>query len=90
MNHHINPAKVAITLGAFLGGMHLIWSIFVALGWAQALVDFNLRMHMVSVPVVVKAFDFGTVAMLIAISTIMGYIIGYVFALIWNRMHHER
>ena len=90
MNHHINPAKVAITLGAFLGGGHVIWSIFVALGWAQALVDFKLRMHMVSVPVVVKDFDFGTAAMLIATATIIGYIIGYVFALIWNRTHRER
>ena len=90
MNHHINPAKVAITLGAFLGGGYVIWSIFVALGWAQALVDFKLWVHMVSVPVVVKAFDLSAVATLIIISTVIGYIVGYVFALIWNRMHHER
>jgi hypothetical protein len=87
MNHHINPAKTAITLATFLGGVHFIWSIFVALGWAQALINFKLWAHMVSVPVVVKTFNLSAATTLILISTVMGYIVGYAFALIWNRMH---
>ncbi len=88
MNHHINPAKAAITLGAFLGGLHIIWSILVASGWAQDFVDFILWAHMVSLPyVVVKAFDLSAAVTVIIITTIIGYTIGYAFARVWNRIH---
>lgn len=87
MNHYINPATTGLAVGAFVGGWHLVWSILVALGWAQALVDFKLWVHMVSMPIVVKAFDFSTAVTLIVIAAIIGCVAGYIFALIWNRMH---
>ena len=89
MNHHISPAKTALTMGVFVGGLHLVWSVLLALGWAQALVDFKLRMHMISVPVVVNSFDLSTAVMLVIVTTIAGYIIGNIFARVWNRMHAE-
>lgn len=89
MNHHIDPVKTGLAVGALMGGWHLVWSILVALGWAQPLVDFVLWMHMISVPYVVKAFDLSTAAILIVITAIVGYVFGYVFARIWNRMHRS-
>lgn len=87
MNQHMNPAKTGLAVGVFFGGLHLVWSVLIALGWAQALVDFKLWMHMVSVPVVIKAFDLTTAIMLIIIATIVGYVVGYLYARIWNRVH---
>ncbi len=87
MEHHIDPAKTALTVGVFIGGGHVIWSILVALGVAQGIVDFVLWMHMISLPYVVKAFDFSAAATLIIITSIVGYVVGYLFANIWNRMH---
>lgn len=87
MNHYINPTKTALTIGAFAGGLHLVWSIFIALGWAQALVDFKLWVHMISVPIVVKPFELSTAATLVIVTAIVGYVVGHIFALIWNRMH---
>ncbi len=87
MDHHINPAKAALTVGAFIGGWHVVWSVLVALGWAQAIVDFVLWMHMISVPYVVKAFDPSAAVVLIVVTAVMGYVFGFVFARIWNRMH---
>lgn len=87
MNHHINPAKVALTVGALVGGWHVVWSVLIALGWAQALVDFVLWVHMISMPVVVKAFDLSTATTLVVVTTIVGYVVGYLFARIWNRVH---
>lgn len=89
MNHHLSPAKTALTVGVFVGALHVVWSALVALGWAQALVDFKLRMHMVSMPVVVSAFDLSTAVMLVVVATIAGYIVGNIFARVWNRMHGE-
>ena len=89
MNHYISPVKTGYVVGAFIGGLHLVWSLLVALGWAQALVDLKLRLHMVSVPVVVNAFALSTAVMLVVMAVIMGYVLGYLFAHIWNRMHRD-
>ncbi len=89
MEHYINPAKTALTVGAFIGGWHVIWSILVALGVAQGIVDFALWMHMINLPYAVKAFDSSAAATLIIVTAIMGYVVGYLFANIWNRMHRD-
>ncbi len=87
MNHHIDPTNTALTVGAFAGGLHLVWSILIALGWAQGLVNFILWAHMVSLPYVVKEFDFSAAIILVVVTTLVGGVFGYVFARIWNKMH---
>lgn len=87
MNHHIDPVKTGLAVGALLGGLHLVWAILVALGWAQALVDFVLWMHMINLPYVVKAFDLSAAATLVVITALVGYALGYLYARIWNRVH---
>ncbi len=89
MNHYIDPAKTALAVGAFVGGWHLIWSILVALGWAQALVNFSMWAHMVSAQVVIKEFDLSAAFTVIVVAAIIGCVVGYVFAHIWNRMHRD-
>jgi membrane protein DedA with SNARE-associated domain len=42
---------------------------------------------MVSVPVVVNAFDLSAAVTVIVIAAIIGCIVGYVFANIWNHAH---
>ena len=87
MNQHLNPTKTGLALGGLVGGLHIVWSILVAFGWAQSLVNFNLWAHMVSLPFVVKTFDLSTAVTLVVIAAIVGYVVGHVFALIWNRVH---
>ncbi len=87
MDHHINPTKTALTVGAFVGGWHIVWSLLVAFGWAQMIIDFVLWMHMMSVPWVVKSFDLPAAVTLVIVTWIFGYVLGYIFAKIWNRMH---
>lgn len=85
--NHLNPGKVGLALGTLVGGLHLVWSVLIWLGWAQALVNFNLWAHMVSMPVVINAFDPSAAITLIIVAAILGYAVGSVFARIWNRMH---
>jgi len=87
MNQHINPIKTGIALGKFIGGVHLVWALLVALGWAQALVNFSLWAHMVSYPVVIETFSFSAAVSVIVIASIVGYIFGYAFAHAWNHSH---
>ena len=87
MNHHINPAKAGLALGGLVGGVHVVWSILIALVWAQALVNFSMWAHMVSVPVVVGQFDFTAAITVILVATAIGFVLGYAFAKIWNYLH---
>jgi hypothetical protein len=87
--HHINPTKTGLTLGAFLGGLHMIWAILVGLGLAQQLVSFILWAHMITIVHLVLDFDFAAAVTLVVITAFIGYMVGYSFALIWNRMHRN-
>ena len=89
MNHHINPVKAGLALGGLVGGLHLVWSVLIALGWAQALVNFSQWVHMISVPVVVEPFDLTAAITVILVATAIGYVLGYAFAKIWNYSNHS-
>lgn len=83
----LNVGKAALMVGFFVGGAHLIWSILIALRWAQALVNFSAGLHMVTAPVQVLPFNLGTAFLLILIAFTVGYIGGRIFASIWNAVN---
>ncbi len=83
----IHRQKFALTFGTFAAVLHLVWSIIVALGWGQSLMDFVYQMHFMQNPYMVATFSLPRAIGLIAIAFVMGYIISSVFALIWNKFH---
>jgi hypothetical protein len=84
---HLKPHKVGLALGGFIAAMHIIWSVIVALGWGQPLLEFAFWAHMVK-PALFKVgpFDFGTTLILIICVAAIGYGAGRVFATIWNKV----
>ena len=82
-----NPNKVGLVFAAVLGGWHLIWAILVLLGWAQRIIDFIFWAHMIQPVYVIKPFDPLAAVTLIIITAVIGYIFGFVGALIWNKLH---
>ena len=85
--NHLNPTKTGLAFGKLVGGVHLVWAILVALGWAQALMDFIFWAHMFNLEFVVKPFDASAAITLIIVTSIIGAIFGYFMAIIWNRLH---
>lgn len=83
----LNPNKVALTTGVFLGGWHLAWSVLVAAGLAQPLLDFVFSLHMIANPYQVTGFDLTKAATLVVITFVVGYVVGYIFAHVWNKVH---
>ncbi len=79
--------KAGLALGLFLGGWHLIWSILVAVGWGQPLIDFVLWMHMVHLPYIVGPFELGAAVVLVLLTTLAGFAIGWFLAFVWNALH---
>jgi hypothetical protein len=80
----LNPFRTGVALGAFLGLWHLIWSGLVALGWAQPVIDFVLWMHFLRLTVATAPFDASVATMLVAVTAAVGFVMGSVFASIWN------
>jgi len=83
----INPNKAALAVGALMGAWHLIWSLLVAVGLAQPLLDFLFWIHFIKPVYVVEPFEFIRAAILVAVTGGIGYGTGLVFALLWNRLH---
>jgi hypothetical protein len=84
-----NPNKLGLVFAILIGGWHLVWSIFVATGLGQLLFDFILWAHMIHLAVAIGPFDLTASITLITITAILGYVIGYITFLVWNRMHRQ-
>jgi hypothetical protein len=83
----IHPVKAGIILAALFGGWHLLWAVLVAVGWAQALIDFVFWMHFIKPVYVIGPFNLGIAAILIVVTSVVGFVIGYIFSVLWNRLH---
>lgn len=83
----VNQHKVGLVFGALLGGWHLVWSLLVLSGVAQALYDFILWAHMIHLAIVIGPFSLMAAATLVVMTAVIGYVFGYVGAWVWNRVH---
>lgn len=83
----LNPTKVGLAVGGLLGVWHVVWSLMVAVGWAQPLINFSFRLHMISSPPQVQPFSLGAAIFLVIMAVVIGYVVGNVFTFIWNWLH---
>lgn len=80
----VNPHKLGLAIGALLGLIHLTWSLLVATGLAQTYMDWIFKLHFITPVYQVGPFDLMTAITLVAVTAILGYIIGWVGANVWN------
>ncbi len=83
----LHENKVALTVGLFFSGCHLVWSLLIAIGLAQILMDFVFWAHMIANPYIITGFTLTQSLTLIIVTFIIGYIGGFIFAKVWNTMH---
>jgi hypothetical protein len=72
-------------LGILIGSWHALWAGLVWAGAAQPVIDFIFRLHMITPPYRIAAFDPGLAVALVLVTAIIGYVLGWVAAVIWNR-----
>lgn len=82
----IHAHRAALIVAILLGGWHLVWSILVAVGWAQPLIDFIFWIHFIRPVYVIERFNTGIALVLIAVTAGIGYVIGWCFAVLWNKL----
>lgn len=81
----LDPQKVGVATGLFLGLFHALWSLLVMLGLAQQLLNFIYYLHFLTNPFVVTGFSLMTALILVGFTAIVGYAMGYSFGVIWNK-----
>lgn len=87
MEHKINSHRLGMVVGALAGLWHLVWAVLVATGGASLLLDFVFRLHFIEPPYAVMEFELGTAILLIALTTVLGYVVGWVVGALWNRVY---
>lgn len=80
----VNPWKVGLVFGVLLGGCHLAWALCVAIGWAQPLLDFILRIHFIAPVWTVMPFNVTDAIILVAVTGGIGAVTGWLVGLLWN------
>jgi hypothetical protein len=83
----VNPWRTGLVFGVLIGLFHAAWAILVAVGAAQPLADFILRIHFIDLPFKIAPFDLATAATLVVVTAAIGWIGGVALALLWNRLH---
>ena len=77
--------QTTLISGFCLSILHFCWAILVASGWAQSLLDYIFKLHMLSSPFQVQAFDLGLAMGLIGITFSIGCFYGALFFLIKHK-----
>jgi hypothetical protein len=83
----LTPHRVGLVLGGIVAAFHLLWSVLVALGLAQFTIDWIFRLHFIQPPYTVGPFSLTLAVGLVVITFIVGYVVGWLFAFLWNGVH---
>lgn len=82
--HPLNKNHVGLTLGILSGLGHLLWVLAVAIGLGQKLLAWSLSMHFITDGKVTGEPTFGLAVLGVIYAFVCGYIIGWIFATVWN------
>lgn len=86
MADKINANRLGLTVGYFAALIHLVLVILVAFNVANSVLAWILPLHFLSLGVSFTAFNFLIALELIIAAFIGGYVLGWVFAYIWNKV----
>jgi len=77
--------QTTLITGLCLSSLHFCWAILVASGWAQPLLDFIFKLHMLSPPFQVQAFNLILAIELLGMTFLVGCFYGALFYLIKSK-----
>ena len=79
-----NKHKLGLLFGTFLGVWHFAWAWLVLSGMAQWLLDWVFRLHFIQPAYTILPFNLGVAVALILVTSLTGYLSGWVLGAIWN------
>lgn len=85
----LSSTMTGFVIGAMMGGIHLLWSLFVAAGWGQSILNFFFWMYFIKPIDLIEPFESARALTLVAISSIIGFVLGSFAARLWNRFREQ-
>lgn len=85
----LSPTTTGLVIGALMGGWHLLWSLLVAANWGQPIMDFILWMYFVKPFDLIEPFELMRAISLVVATSIIGFVLGFVAARLWNRFRAQ-
>lgn len=82
----IHNHKLGLVLGATFGVVHAGWAALVAFKGAQPLLDWMFGLHFIEPVYTVSDFALMNAAMLVVVTALVGYVMGWIFGFIWNKV----
>ena len=80
----LSKNKTGMVLGVFVALLHIVWALLVGVGVAQTYLDWILPMHFIGLVVPLIEFSWLSALILAVLAFIGGYVIGWLFAALWN------
>lgn len=80
----LSKTRCGLMFGAALSAFHLCWLVLVVAGVAQPLLNWVLSMHFMSYPFSMLTFNYIDALTLLVMTFVVGYVGGYIFAMIMN------
>jgi hypothetical protein len=86
----LDEKHVALTLGSLFAAVSAVWAGIVYAGYGQTLLTWMIGVHFVQTQAIVVPFDITTTIVLILAKFIIGALLGYAFAAIWNKLLNKK
>lgn len=82
----LNKNAAGIAAGTVAALLHALMAVgvWVSLPIMQKLINFNLALHFMQMDVVVQPFSWGGTITLVLVGFFVGYVVGYLFACVYN------
>lgn len=68
---------------------HLLWIVLVVAGVAETIMNWIFKIHFMSNPFVMQPFDLVNGIWLLVVTFAVGYVAGWVFAVLANMLHKK-
>ncbi len=85
----ISANKVGLAVGGLFAVIHAVWALMVSGGIAKPFMDWILSLHFMSFQYSMTPFSLGTAVMLVIVTAVLGYIMGFVLGWLWNVVHRQ-
>jgi hypothetical protein len=81
---NLNKKQVALAFAIMSALGQLLWTLAVALGIGKAILDWSFTSQYIILAHVLGSVTLGTAVLSIASAFVFGYIVGWIFAGVWN------
>lgn len=91
MKEGLDKNRAGLTLGIFFMLLHSLWVFMIAISaqFIQGMLGWIFSIHFLKPVLLVTKFSLGNAFLLVILTFVCGYAIGWVFAAIWNLLNKK-